>query len=314
MNKMNWNSNKDRRSHIDLFIIIFDDYLQHQKGLSLSYRRRVCKIARLFLDQKFGTQSVRVCQIKPMDIVNFILQYSKHGSPYRTRNMESALRAFLRYIKDQNMIKVDFSPMVPPVAIWKMDRIPDYLSRKEINLLLKHIDRNTLKGRRNYAIIRLLSCLGLRAFEIAALTLDDFDWANGIITIKGKGSKISQLPLMQDLGEDLVAYLLKERPSCSSRSFFLSLKRPQGLKPESISRIVKVALQSAGLRDKGGAHLLRHSLGTLLINKGASFQQIAMILRHENINTTTIYAKVDFKKLRLLTLPWPLKLQLGGET
>lgn len=160
----------------------------------------------------------------------------------------------------------------------------------------------------------ILKAKVLRAFEAAALTLDDFDWTNGVITIKGKGSKISQLPLMQDLGNALVAYLLKARPSCSSRSFFLSLNKPfHGLKSESISRIVKKALQSAGLRNKGGAHLLRHSLGTLLINRGASFQQIAGVLRHENINTTAIYAKVDFKRLRLLALPWPLKVQLGGE-
>ena len=213
------------------------------------------------------------------------------------------------------MTAVDLSTIVFPVAIWKLDRIPEFLSRQEVAALLKHCDKGTPVGLRDYTILRLILRLGLRASEVANLTLDDFDWINSELIIKGKGSKISRLPLMQNLGDELVAYLRKGRPSCSLRNVFISDQAPfQELKGPSITKIVETALKRAGLKKRAKAHLLRHTLATMLLNKGASLQEIGGILRHESINTTAIYAKADFKRLYSLALPWPGNLRFGGES
>jgi site-specific recombinase XerD len=155
--------------------------------------------------------------------------------------------------------------------------------------------------------------LGLRAFEVANLTLDDFLWNTGELSINGKGSRLSVMPLSQDLGDDLVNYLHKGRPFCDSISLFVSNK----LKPltsNAISSMVARTLKKVGLYRKKGmaAHILRHSLATHLLQKGATMQQISEVLRHHNIDNTQIYAKVDFKRLRSLAPPWPKTWDQGG--
>ena len=153
----------------------------------------------------------------------------------------------------------------------------------------------------------------MRACEIANLTLEDFDWVNGELIVKGKGSRINRMPLTQDLGDDLVAYLINGRPRCSSRILFISAYPPyHGLLPRAISQIVARAFKRASLNKKGKAHLFRHSLATHLLNKGATLQQVGDVLRHQSINTTAIYAKVDFNRLRQLTQAWPGNLNFGG--
>ncbi len=296
-------------------IALFDGYLKNQKGLSERYRYHVCNIARLFLYTLFGSKTIRFNQINQSDINHFIYSYAAHGSPYRTRNMASALRSFLRFLKFMNMISIDFSSIIPPVAVWKMDRIPDFLSSQEVTAMLKQCEKQTSVGLRDFTILRLLLNLGLRASEVATLTLDDLDWSNGEVLVRGKGSKIVRLPLTQALGEDLVAYLLKARPACASRNFFLSAKKPfHGLRGRAISAIVGAALKKADLRKKGKAHLLRHTLATTLLNQGATLQEVGGILRHQSIDTTVIYTKVDFKKLQFLALPWPGNTNFGGRS
>lgn len=319
MKKRNVNSktkktiSEHKEPELDYYITLFDDYLKNQKGLSTRYRDYVCNIARLFLRYRFGSRVIQPDHIKLNDITSFIYQYARNESPYRTRNMASAFRSFLRFLKFKDIVNVDFSTIIPAVAVWKMDRIPSFLSGQEVKTLLKCCDQNTLIGLRDYTILRVLLDLGLRAFEVANLTLDDFDWSSGEILIKGKGSKISRLPLAQDLGDVLIAYLLQGRPSCLSRNFFISTRQPFiGLRSQSISNIVGEALERASLKKKGKAHLLRHTLAIKLINKGASLQEIGEVLRHQSIDTTAIYAKVDFNKLRSLALPWPGNLHFGG--
>ena len=112
----------------------------------------------------------------------------------------------------------------------------------------------------------------------------------------------------------IVAYLKHGRPSCSTRSFFISSKAPRKpLTTVAVSTIVRTCLQKAGLNTpKKGAHLLRHTLATECLRKGASLSEIGLILRHENIDTTAIYAKVDFERLRTIVQPWPDPSFSGG--
>lgn len=213
--------------------------------------------------------------------------------------MTSALRNFFRFLTLNYGLTADLSNSVLPIAARRSERLPSFLNPREINLLLKSCDKRTAIGKRNYAILMLLSLLGIRAAEVCNISLDDIDWQNGLILIEGKGSKKSFFPMCQELGDCLVSYLLKARPKCASRCFFVQPRAPYDkLQPRSISRIVRVSLEHAKLNPrKKGAHLLRHSLATNMLQKGASLQEISMVLGHQSINTTAVYAKLDFNKL-----------------
>jgi uncharacterized protein YbjT (DUF2867 family) len=151
-----------------------------------------------------------------------------------------------------------------------------------------------------------LARLGLRGGEVLAMTLDDLDWERGEILIRGKGQRLERLPLPKQVGTALVHYLRRVRPTCSTRKVFIRLKAPRrGLRLTAICCVVRRALLRAGLNpDFKGAHLLRHSLATKMLRRGASLGEIGQLLRHRQPSTTQIYAKVDIKALRAIALPW----------
>jgi site-specific recombinase XerD len=143
---------------------------------------------------------------------------------------------------------------------------------------------------------------------VLALELDDLSWRAGEILVRGKGGVRDRLPLLPDVGAALALYLEKDRPASSSRRVFLRIHAPhRGLAhPSSVSTIVARALARAGLEPPTrGAHLLRHSLATGMLRRGASLAEIGQVLRHRSVNTTEIYAKLDFDALRDVAMPWP---------
>jgi integrase/recombinase XerD len=173
----------------------------------------------------------------------------------------------------------------------------------EVAPLLAACHRQTAIGRRDYAVLLLLARLGLRAVEVATLTLDDLRWADGEIVIRGKGSE-SRLPLPQDVGQALVAYV-RVRGRGGIRALFLRSRAPQGrLAVAGIKAIVTHACRRARVQPIG-AHRLRHAVATAMLGRGASLTQIAQILRHRSVDTTAIYAKVDTARLGPLARPWP---------
>jgi site-specific recombinase XerD len=152
----------------------------------------------------------------------------------------------------------------------------------------------------------LLSGLGLRACEVAALGLDDIDWRAGVLSVCGKGSRTERLPLRHDVGEALVSYLRAGRGCSSCREVFLRVIAPDGAStPPGVRSVVHAACDRAGMA-RVGAHRLRHTLATELLRTGAGLEQIAQVLRHSSVATTAIYAKVDRVALRSLARPWPL--------
>ena len=174
--------------------------------------------------------------------------------------------------------------------------------------MLASCDQDTALGQRDYAILLLLARLGLRAGEVVALTLDDFDWDIGTLIVQGKGKRQERLPLPEDVGEAVANYLRGSRPPCTSRRVFIRLYAPhRGFSSSvAIDDVVRRALKRTGLNpEQKGAHLLRHSLATRLLGSGASLEQIAQLLRHAHPQTTEIYAKVNLQALRALAQPWP---------
>jgi len=164
-------------------------------------------------------------------------------------------------------------------------------------------------GRRDYAILMMLAKLGMRADEVATLTLDGIDWRAGEMLVRAKGRQRARMPIPPDVGAAVVAYLRDGRPKSSCRRLFLrSFASHVGFASGcAITMIAKTALERAGIRGYAhqGAHIFRHSLATELLRSGATLSEIGQLLRHESHDTMGIYAKVDVDALRTLSLPWP---------
>jgi site-specific recombinase XerD len=189
-----------------------------------------------------------------------------------------------------------------------MSSIPRAIAPDQVRRLLARINRHTAVGRRDYAILLLLARLGLRSSEVVFLELEDIDWKDGSMSVRGKGGRRLQLPLPADVGEAIVAYLRHGRPPSSSRRVFLRARAPlRGfLGPSAVGTIVRHALLRAGIdAPTTGAHQFRHGLATEMLRHGASLGEIGELLGHRSPETTKIYTKVDLDALRSLALPWP---------
>ena len=197
---------------------------------------------------------------------------------------------------------------MPSIRQWKFAYLPTYLSAEQVQKVLDGCDRTTAIGRRDYAILMMLAKLGLRANEVASLTLDDIDWRSGEICVRAKGRQRVRMPIPPDVGAAVVAYL-RDRPKSSCRRLFLRTFAPRvGFATHSaITHIAKSALERAGIQGFAhqGAHIFRHSLATELLRSGATLSEIGQLLRHKGHDATRIYAKVDIDALRTLSLPWP---------
>jgi site-specific recombinase XerD len=261
-----------------------------------------------FISERFGTTALKASDLGATDVTAFVQRHAYRHSPSHARSLVSAMRSFLHYLRYKGLIDIDLARAVPKVALWSLSSLPKHIPAAAVQRVLDSCDQETPMGRRNYAILLLLSRLGLRAAEIVGLNLEDIDWDNALITVWGKGRKRAQLPLPADVGQALAQYLHGDRPRCSSRSVFIRDHAPLAGFGQShaISRIVWSALEKAGVKSaRQGAHLLRHSLATDMLQKGASLDEIGEVLRHKSPDSTAIYAKVQLDALRPLAPHWP---------
>lgn len=283
-------------------------YLIQQRGLSESCLPNYISFVEQFLSQRFKGTEPNFAELCALDVTTFVKEEAGKLSPGRTKLMVTALRSFLRYLLHQGQITVELAGCVPAVACWSLSEIPKSLPAGTVQRVLAQQDRTTAVGRRNFAILMLLARLGLRAGEVVALNLEDLDWEHGLMRIRRKGGRWTQLPLPDDVGEAIATYLRSDRPRCSSRRVFLSHRAPiRGFAHTiTVSSIVRRTLIRAGVDSaRTGAHLLRHTLAVDLLRNGASLDEIGDVLGHRSPNTTALYAKVDLAALSTIALPWP---------
>lgn len=284
----------------------YERYLTSQRGLAHSTVVGYLSIVQRFLSEHFGNEALRFQTLRPADLHRFVLREARRVSRAHAGTTVTALRSFLRFLRKRGTIETDLGAALFGVAYWRLSHLPKSLPPEQVERLLRSCDRNTPSGQRDYAILLLLARLGLRGGEVLAMTLDDVDWEQGEILVRGKGQRLERLPLPKDVGTALVHYLRYVRPTCSTRKVFIRLKAPRhSLRLSAICCVVRRALRRAGLSpDFKGAHLLRHSLATKMLRRGASLGEIGQLLRHQQATTTQIYAKVDIKALRSIALPW----------
>lgn len=289
----------------------FSRHLLSDRGCSEWTGRIYTRIANEFLADRFRGRTVEPSKLAASDIPRWVLQRAQRSGSASAKQTVTALRAFLRYLRFAGLLRHDLAACVPKVPAWRLTSLPGSLEPQELKRLIRtsHI-RNAL-GYRDLAILLLLARLGLRSSEVAALTLDDIEWDAGELVVRGKGNRVDRMPVPPDVGKALANYLRNGRPrAATTRTLFVRAMAPYvGFShPSPVAILVRKALLRAGLNPpRKGAHLLRHTAATEFLRQGASLAEIGDVLRHGNVDTTAIYAKVDLGRLRQLAQPW-----LGG--
>jgi len=283
-------------------------YLLTERGLAERTIEHYTEAAQAFLVSRAADDARAVKEWTAADVLTFVQRRSIYRPSVHMQQVCTGLRAFLRYLCFRGHIDCDLSKCVPRIAHWRLATLPKSLSAEQIERMLLGCRRDTGGGRRDYAVLLLLSRLGLRAEELRRLTLDDIHWQRGELTVRGKGRGPEPMPLPEDVGEALAAYLTHGRPASGSRSVFVRLTPPHEAygNSDAFGHIVRHAMRRAAVdAPSKGTHIFRHTLATEMLRSGASLREIGYLLRHRDEDTTRLYAKVDLVRLRTLALPWP---------
>lgn len=224
------------------------------------------------------------------------------------KNTAKVLRHFLKFLVARGDCPPYLNEAVPRIVERRLTTLPRYLPGSAVDRLIASCNPATQPGIRDRAVLLLLSRLGLRAGDVWAMRLDDIEWQEGTLRVQGKGRRQVRLPLPQDVGDALLDYL-KIRPETATDRVFIGAVAPyRPLATASVvSDIVSRAVERAGITDapSRGAHMLRHTAATQMLRAGASLDSISSLLRHQSLNATVRYAKVDFAALRQIAQPWP---------
>lgn len=286
----------------------YDSHLRDLRGLSPLTRPRYLHHAKLLLDwyhDRRGKQSLT--DLTGVDILDFITeQAALHPSGAWRKHLCSVTRSFLRFLFFEGIVEVELDRVVPTIPHWRLQSIPRHLPFEDVRALIESVDTSTPIGLRDKAVLLLIATLGLRSQEVCKLCLDDIRWRDSQIRLtRTKGRREHVLPLLEEVGEAISEYLIHGRPQTNIPNVFLKHKAPLGPISSAGKIVGKHLLRAKITAPSYGAHLLRHSLATEMVNQGAAIKQIADVLGHQNINTTAIYTKVDTRHLAEVALPFP---------
>jgi site-specific recombinase XerD len=261
-----------------------------------------------FLLHHFGKDPVNISQLSVKDIDSYVIDYAKR-SRSSVPAIGAALKAYLRLRASRGDKTQSLLAAVPHVANWSRTTIPKILSDEELERVLQAFDVTTPMGQRNYAMTRCLIDLGLRSIEVTCLSLDSLDWREATVIVScGKGKRFRKLPLPRRTGQAIARYLRHGRPKTSCRQLFVRHHPPyeEPITAYAIQKVIRRVFDRCNVgKNLGATHALRRTLATRLQQSGASLKEIADLLGHQDLQTTTVYAKVDVQGLRKIALPWP---------
>ena len=277
------------------------------RGLASCTVSRYQDTARSFLqEQATAGGDFDPAKLTGADVNAFLLRECGRVSAGSAKGRVAELRSVLRFLHLQGLTPMRLGTAVPPVGGWRLDTLPPTMTAAEVQSLLDSCDRASIVGIRDFAIMMLVARLGLRSIEVARLELPDVDWRAGEIVVRGKARRQDRLPLPAEVGEALVAYLSFDRRALDGdRHLLLACRAPGGpIRAGLVGDVVHRACRRARL-PKMGPHRLRHALAAELLRHGAGLVAISQVLRHQDLATTALYAKVDLNTPRQVDQPWP---------
>ena len=284
-------------------------YLVDSAGLSPATCHYYVRYVRDFLmmQRKKLPDDSRFERLTPEDLMVFLARKAERWQPVSLQVVTATLRSFFRFLSLTGRSSIPLAGAVPKVATGGRRGLPRHLTTQQLQQLLDGFSKETPADIRNHAIVLCLARLGLRAKETARLRLDDIDWRSGIVSIlMTKGRRSRQLPLTTEVGKALIKHLRQGRPPSRHREVFLSLRNAAPLSSLGISQVIVKALRQASIAcPKPGAHLLRHTFATHLVQRGTSLKALADLLGHRRLDTTVLYTKVNLPMLAEVSQHWP---------
>lgn len=287
----------------------FDVYLRDVKGLQPStresYRRGAARVLRWIEGKRRPLAS-----LSRADVLSFI-SASMVDAPSASwrKHVCSETRCFLRFVGGEGHAPMGLEAAVPRTARWRLDTVPRHLPWEQVRRLIDSVDTTHPVGLRDKAVLLVLAMLGLRNGDVRRMRLADVRWRTGELHLpRTKCSKARVLPLPREVGAALADYVLHGRPPLDVPEVFVRHRAPRGAFTSSggIGAIVADHLRRTGIATPcRGAHMLRHSMATRLVNAGVPIKTIADVLGHQSIDTTAIYTKVDVTRLSMAALPFP---------
>ena len=288
-------------------LVKYRSWMVQERGLAaMTVLRYENTARRLLQEQAMKGDVFEPSALTGVDVNAFLLRECGRVSSGSAKGRVGELRSILRFLYLQGITPLRLGTAVPPVGGWRLATLPPpAMSATDIQRLLDSCDRSSAVGIRDFAIMMLVARLGLRSIEVARLELGDVNWRAGELIIRGKGGRQDRLPLPVEVGEALVGYLSAGRNPQGAKLLFLRCRAPRGpIRPDLVGDVVERACLRAGLPHVG-PHRLRHALAGELLRQGAGLVAISQVLRHQDLATTALYAKVDLSTLRQVAQPWP---------
>jgi site-specific recombinase XerD len=286
---------------VDPLLAAYRSWMVDDRGLASLTVLRYENLAIRFLE---GVGDRPLGSLTGRDVSTFLLAETARVSVGSAKGRVAEMRSLLRFLFLTRRTEHALAASVPPVAGWHDTGVPRGAKAPDVARLLAACDPATLTGARDLAMLTMVARLGLRSVEVARLELDDIDWRAGEFTVRGKARRIDRLPLVTDVGETLAGWL-QWRPATASRRVFLTTKAPIGaIRPSLVGETLRRVCLRCGV-EVIGAHRLRHGLATDMLQRGGTLVEVGQILRHRDLATTAVYAKVDIDGLRRLAQRWP---------
>jgi site-specific recombinase XerD len=282
-------------------------WMVQERGLAAMTVLRYESTARRFLQEQATAGEVFApAGLTGADVNAFLLRECGRVSAGSAKGRVAELRSVLRFLYLRGITPMRLGMAVPAVGGWRLAALPPpAMTVTDVQRLLDGCDRSSPVGIRDFGIMMLVARLGLRSVEVARLELGDVDWRAGEVVVRGKGRRQDRLPLPAEVGEALVAHLSSGRGPDRARHLFLTLRAPRGpIRADLVGDVVERACTWVGV-PVVGPHRLRHALAGELLRQGAGLVAISQVLRHQDLATTALYAKVDLAALGQVAQPWP---------
>lgn len=283
----------------------FIAYLRNERGLSDATIRLYEHHLRSFAAYLSSVDLHDLADLSPPVVSAFIANRSRALARTGVRDMSGMLRVFVGYLYRERLIPRDFSSVIESPRSYRLSSVPRSVTWEEVRVLLEAVDRRSAIGKRDYAMLLLLVSYGLRAHEVAGLTLGDVNWEEERLFVRSrKGGHSTAYPLSPVVGEALIAYIRNGRPETSDRHiFFRSLPPWRPIKSSGLSCRTSHLLRKAGISvGRPGTHTLRHTCVQRLVDAGLGLKVIGDYVGHRSPDTTQIYAKVATTPLRDVAL------------
>ena len=302
---------KVNEKFFDLFSEIQMDFINTQDIVFKSKERKLWVIAK-FLNYLSTCDIPSIANLEISHVSNYINKISIQYAPESIRIQKTVLRETLDYLYNKNHITFSGRTAFPLIKKDNRRKLLTTYTLEEITKILNVIDTSSANGKEVYCIISLIAFLGLRVGDVINLKFDNIDWENNQINIvQQKTNQHLTLPLIDEVKFPLLDYLKNGRhPSIDKDYILTTLYAPYTrIKSNStVHRALSRAMDLAGVNYEGkhhGAHALRHSLATNMINNNVPISAISQVLGHSSSRTTEIYITKDTTHLRELSLEVP---------